>query len=162
VDLTERISVSYELQGDPSLITYVAVYPSSTILPTKERIIERASVLVKQFPLLKACIVDARTTSPKWSLLPDSEVDAGLKSLVRDVSVDVVQVCGTGSTDESGGDISRTLEKIFERELNDIQSVGVSSSGFLWRVVRYHHGTNLDFQPACVHRSLMPSCHLGR
>jgi hypothetical protein len=162
VDLTERISVSYELQGDPSLITYVAVYPSSTILPTKERIIERASVLVKQFPLLKACIVDARTTSPKWSLLPDSEVDTGLKSLVRDVSVDVVQVCGTGSTDESGGDISRTLEKIFERELNDIQSVGVSSSGFLWRVVRYHHGTNLDFQPACVHRSLMPSCHLGR
>jgi hypothetical protein len=144
VDLTERISVSYGLQGDPSLVTYVAVYPSATILPTKERIIERASVLVEEFPLLKARIVDAKTTSPKWSLLPDSEVDVGLKSLVRDVSVDEVRVCGTGSTEGSSGDISRTLEKIFERELNDIQSVGISSNGFLWRVVGYHHGTNRD------------------
>jgi hypothetical protein len=151
VDLTERIFVSYEIQGDPCFVTHVAVYPSSASLPSKERIIERATTLIDQYPMLKACIVDARTTSPKWGILPVSKVGSGLATLVRDISVQEVQVRTTGCSEKCNEDIARTLQKIFDRELHDIQSISVSNNGFLWRVVRYFDGTDSNSdQPAYI------------
>jgi hypothetical protein len=92
--------------------------------------------------MLKACIVDARTTCPKWSILPVSKVASGLATLVRDIPVREVQVRTTGSSEKCSEDIARTLEKIFDRELHDIQSISVPNNGFLWRVVRYFDGTD--------------------
>lgn len=143
-----------ELSGKPSLVSYVAVYPSSASLPTKERIVERATALVELYPLLKACVLDARTTSPRWGILLAADFGAGLANLIADVSIQDVETCGQESTENSTPDISRTLETIFTKELHDQQSIGVSRNGLLWRVVRYCSGVDStpdnDQRPAYI------------
>lgn len=138
VSNNERVFVSFELLDDPCFITYVAVYPSSANLPTKQRITERATAMVKTYPMLKACIVDARTTCPKWGILPSTKVEAQLAALVRDVSLQEMQIRRIGNTGGFEGDVSRVIEEIFSRELHDQQSIGLSNDDFLWRVVRYY------------------------
>jgi hypothetical protein len=102
---------------------------------------------VETYPLLKACVVDARTTCPKWGILPDRKVEAQLAGLVRDVPVQDMQAPEMGDMGGSGGDVSRTIEGIINKELHDQQSIGISSNGFLWRVVRYHGETNSNLNP---------------
>lgn len=130
------MSLSFDLLGKPSLVTYVAVYPSSATMPPKERIIRRAEALVETYPLLKACVLDARTTNPRWGILSVDTVGR-VATLVNDVRIQAVEDLGPGATENPQTNISRTLQNIFSRELHDKRSVKVASGGFLWRVVRY-------------------------
>ena len=130
------MSLSFDLLGKPSLVTYVAVYPSSATMPSKERIVKRAEALVETYPLLKACVRDAKTTTPKWGIL-SADTLGRVASLVKDVRIQEVEDLGTRATENPQANIPRTLQNIFNRELQDKQSVKVASGGFLWRVVRY-------------------------
>ncbi|GHJ86247.1 hypothetical protein NliqN6_2649 [Naganishia liquefaciens] len=132
----ERMSLSLDLLGKPSLVTYIAVYPSAASMPTMERILERAETLAERYPLLRACVLDARTTKPRWAILPADAVDTRMASLVNDVPIQDVEAFRL-EADQKAPDVSRTLENIFDKELHDKHSVSVSGRGLLWRVVRY-------------------------
>ena len=131
------MSLSFDLLGNPSLVTYVAVYPSSADIPSRERILERAEALIERYPLLKGCVLDARTTNPKWGILPRDALIKAMTSSVHDVPIQDVAAFGYSADEKSQPAVSRTLENIFNRELHDKQTIRVSGGGFLWRVVRY-------------------------
>lgn len=116
---------------------------------------ERAEALIERYPLLKACVLDARTTNPKWGILSRDAVIKRMASLVKDVPTQDVAAFGHSVDEKSQPDVSRTLENIFNKELHDKQTISVSSGGgFLWRVVRYLgdpvSGSHPDYRPAYI------------
>ena len=48
----------------------------------------RAGKLIGKYPLLKGCILDVKTTVPKWRYRSDGEVVSGLDTLVKDEHLD--------------------------------------------------------------------------
>lgn len=63
------------------------------------------------YPLLKAHIVDARTTKPKWGILSDALVDAGLNALVRDVRLENVMDPRLAASEKGGSVLSPSLPR---------------------------------------------------
>lgn len=127
-------------------MTYIAAYPSFASLPAKDVLTEKARSVVKTYPLLKARIIDPRTTKPKWGLLSDVQVDRGLEALVRDIRLEDVDDLRLGPSEKNGPKLSRYLEAIFTAELQDKQPLRVCSNGLLWRVVRYYRKCDAALQ----------------
>ncbi|KAJ9107537.1 hypothetical protein QFC21_000995 [Naganishia friedmannii] len=143
----ERYSLARDTTGNPQLITYIATYPSDTSLPSVESLQSRARELVQEYPLLRARVIDGRTTSPKWGLLSDEDVETGVRELVTDV--ELVDFIGrTASRNENSEDqipstvSAATLEKVISQELGNERPLRVTSDKFLWRIVRYRSRTS--------------------
>lgn len=150
---SERLFLSSNLCGLPQLVTYIATFPSSASLPTKDTLTDRAKSLVSTYPLLKARVVDARTTKPKWGLLSDVQVAAGLDALVQDVQLEDVLPRSSGSSGRDASQLSSYLQAIFTKELQDKEPIRVGSDGLLWRIVRYQQADKISSnspQPAFI------------
>jgi hypothetical protein len=153
VSESERLFLSSNLCGLPQLVTYIATYPSSASLPTKETLTDRAKLLVATYPLLKARVRDARTTKPKWGLLSDLQVATGLDKLVQDVQLEDVLPGSSGSSGRDASRLSPYLQAIFTKELQDKEPIRVGSGGLMWRIVRYQRADNISSsspQPAFI------------
>lgn len=83
----ERYSLARDNTGNPQLITYVATYASTADLPSADQLRTRARELVEEYPLLKGRVGDGRTTSPKWGVLSEKEVEQGMNGLVYDKNI---------------------------------------------------------------------------
>lgn len=84
----ERYSLARDNTGNPQLITYVATYASGSDVPSVQSLKLRAVELIDKYPLLMGCILDGRTTTPKWGLRSEKDLVSGMDTLVRDGQVD--------------------------------------------------------------------------
>lgn len=138
----ERYSLARDTTGNPQLVTYIATYPSASSLPSAEALQSKARKLVGEYPLLSACVVDGRTTLPKWGLLSDEEVEQGILDLVIDVELpELIQhaasTCETSKDHKNSTLLPATLETIISQELGNDQPLRAASEKLLWRIVRY-------------------------
>ncbi|GHJ86248.1 hypothetical protein NliqN6_2650 [Naganishia liquefaciens] len=118
----ERYSLARDNTGNPQLITYVGTYALGSKIPLPQSLKLRAGKLIGKYPLLKGCILDVKTTVPKWRYRSDGEVVSGLDTLVKDEHLDN----------------QSSVEDVIARELDNNEELRVSANNtFLWRIVRY-------------------------
>ncbi|KAJ9124461.1 hypothetical protein QFC24_003251 [Naganishia onofrii] len=143
----ERYSLARDTTGNPQLITFVATYPNVASLPSVEDLQSQTRKLVEEYPLLRARVIDGRTTSPKWGLLSDEDVEKGIQELVTDVEFAVstgrsALVSDNNEEQTKSTGLTAALEIILTQELGNDQSLRVAPDKFLWRIVRYRTGTS--------------------
>lgn len=86
----ERYSLARDNTGNPQLITYVGTYASASEIPPAESLKTRAGQLIDEYPLLKGCVLNSRTTSPQWGIRAEEGVASAKDRLVRDVQLEVL------------------------------------------------------------------------
>jgi hypothetical protein len=117
-------------------------------MPSAESLKTRAAQLIDEYPLLKGCVLDGRTTAPQWGVRSNNEVASGMDRLVRDAQLDsLVGIKSISLWSNTDCEQPRpTVEDVIAHELDNDQELRVSANGiFLWRVVRYT--SNSPLQP---------------